>query len=281
MENKNFVQKHKILIFNILAFAWTFVLLGIVILVSGVGLDPSSLPIWQFIIVFIGGFGPTIAGVFVTRMTGNKGILWKRIKMYKQPAWLYVFALGLIFVIAIISMILDSLLGIPIDSASDMLAVLPLALIWPLFSSTGEEPGWRGVLLPELQKKYSPFISALVVGTLWGLWHFPSYFIALGTLGINFIPYFILSGPISFIGLTIAMTFVYNKSKGSLFLMILMHYTITMTGILFVRLDLTFEQTLVHSSLSFSLYIILDIIIILFNRKEWIMQKHEHPLEKT
>jgi membrane protease YdiL (CAAX protease family) len=273
LKNKIFLQNHIISIFILLAFAWTFVLLGIVILISGVGLDPASLPPWQLIIVFLGGFGPSIVGILVTRMTGNKGTLWKRIKMYKLSGWLYIFALGVIILIAIISMILDSLLGIPVNSTAEMLSILPLALIWPVFSSTGEELGWRGVLLPELQKKYSPFISALVVGILWGLWHFPSYLIALGTLGVNFIPYFILSGPISFIGLSVVMTLVYNKAKGSLFILILMHYTITMTGMLFVRLDLTFEQTLVHSSLSFILYVILGALFIIFNKKEWIFVK--------
>ena len=273
MEKQDFIQNHKISIFILLAFAWTFVLLGIVILISGVGLNPATLPPWQLIVVFLGGFGPSIAGIIVIRLTGNKGTLWKRIKMYKIPVWLYIFAIGLIILIAIISMILDSFLGIPINSVVDMLSILPLALIWPLFSSTGEELGWRGVLLPELQKKYSPLISAMVVGILWGLWHFPSYLIALGTLGVNFIPYFVLSGPISFIGLAVVMTLVYNKSKGSLFIMILMHYTITMTGMLFVRLDLTFDQTLVHTSLSFVLYVIVGALFIIFKKKDWIFVK--------
>lgn len=36
-----------------------------------------------------------------------------------------------------------------------------------------EETGWRGFLLPELQKKYTPLKAAIGVGILWSLWHIP------------------------------------------------------------------------------------------------------------
>lgn len=35
----------------------------------------------------------------------------------------------------------------------------------------GEELGWRGYVLKELQVIYSPLRSACIVGIVWGLWH--------------------------------------------------------------------------------------------------------------
>ena len=35
----------------------------------------------------------------------------------------------------------------------------------------GEEIGWRGFLLPRLLKIYTPRISFLICGIIWGLWH--------------------------------------------------------------------------------------------------------------
>lgn len=35
----------------------------------------------------------------------------------------------------------------------------------------GEEIGWRGFMLPLLRKKYSLFLSSLIIGVCWGLWH--------------------------------------------------------------------------------------------------------------
>jgi membrane protease YdiL (CAAX protease family) len=50
-----------------------------------------------------------------------------------------------------------------------------LALGWNLVfgGSLGEEPGWRGFLLPRLLADRSPFGASLVVGFWWALWHAP------------------------------------------------------------------------------------------------------------
>jgi membrane protease YdiL (CAAX protease family) len=40
-------------------------------------------------------------------------------------------------------------------------------------SALGEEIGWRGLLVPELAKKYSFTSTALISGGIWALWHYP------------------------------------------------------------------------------------------------------------
>lgn len=40
-------------------------------------------------------------------------------------------------------------------------------------SSLGEELGWRGFLAPLLRKRFSFAVTAILVGVLWGAWHFP------------------------------------------------------------------------------------------------------------
>ena len=47
--------------------------------------------------------------------------------------------------------------------------ILNIAAI--LAGCIAEEIGWRGYLLPGLQKKYSPLVSSVLVGVLWGIWH--------------------------------------------------------------------------------------------------------------
>lgn len=55
---------------------------------------------------------------------------------------------------------------------------LVLAPILNFVTCLGEEIGWRGYLLPNLCKKYTPIISTLITGVIWGIWHAPM--IAMG-----------------------------------------------------------------------------------------------------
>jgi uncharacterized protein len=46
-----------------------------------------------------------------------------------------------------------------------------LIAVAQLVGACGEELGWRSFLQPHLQQRYSPVVSALIVGVLWGTWH--------------------------------------------------------------------------------------------------------------
>jgi len=41
------------------------------------------------------------------------------------------------------------------------------------FTGVFEEVGWRGFLLPRLQRKFSPLVASLLVWLPWALWHAP------------------------------------------------------------------------------------------------------------
>jgi len=41
----------------------------------------------------------------------------------------------------------------------------------------GEEPGWRGFLLPELRKSTGPFLASMIVGFAWFVWHLPLFWV--------------------------------------------------------------------------------------------------------
>lgn len=51
----------------------------------------------------------------------------------------------------------------------------------------GEEYGWRGFLLPKLMSQFNLFHSGIILGLIWGFWHFPAYLIGTGVpLEMNF-----------------------------------------------------------------------------------------------
>ncbi|SET48268.1 hypothetical protein SAMN05216389_11276 [Oceanobacillus limi] len=75
----------------------------------------------------------------------------------------------------------------------------------------GEELGWRGYALNELQKRYSPLKAALLVGVLWGFWHTPLWF-ASGYTGVELIKYIALF-MIGIVSFSIFVTLFYNLNK--------------------------------------------------------------------
>jgi membrane protease YdiL (CAAX protease family) len=83
-----------------------------------------------------------------------------------------------------------------------------------------EEPGWRGLMQPELQKRLSPLVAALIVSAFWSLWHLPLYlngFYPGDLIGG------MLGGAVFRVLLSIFMAWFYNRSGGDLFLMVILH----------------------------------------------------------
>lgn len=128
----------------------------------------------------------------------------------------------------------------------------------------GEELGWRGYALNELQKQYSPLKSGLIVGVLWGFWHTPLWF-ASGYTGMNLIKYIVLF-MIGIVSFSIIVTLFYNLNK-NLVIPIITHQLFNFSLVLF-KGDLL--DILVYVMLS---YFVVAIILIGMNPKEILYKK--------
>lgn len=95
-----------------------------------------------------------------------------------------------------------------------------LNIIFIFIGCAAEEIGWRGFLLPKLQKKHSPFISSIIVGLLWGVWHLNFMDGVLGFILYN----------ITIIEMSILMTWIFNKTNGNLLIMIVWHFIFNLTS---------------------------------------------------
>jgi uncharacterized protein len=113
----------------------------------------------------------------------------------------------------------------PMDPISLLLAYVPF-FVYPaliLGGPLGEEPGWRGFALPRLQRRYGPLVGSLILGILWTFWHVAPVWLAswyaAGLLNIyNFVLYLLF-----LTSWTIVMTWVYNNTRGSVLMAILVH----------------------------------------------------------
>jgi membrane protease YdiL (CAAX protease family) len=83
----------------------------------------------------------------------------------------------------------------------------------------GEELGWRGFLLPRLQRRFDALSSSLIVGVIWALWHLPLWL--LPGYGWDAIPYWTFA--IGAISTSVIMTWVLNNAEGSLVLASIIH----------------------------------------------------------
>ncbi|RAM48744.1 MAG: CPBP family intramembrane metalloprotease [Hapalosiphonaceae cyanobacterium JJU2] len=64
-----------------------------------------------------------------------------------------------------------------------------------------EENGWRGFALPLLLQRFSPLKATLILGLLWGLWHFPVKFDLFNVFGLT-------GGLVYLCAFTLRLTFV-------------------------------------------------------------------------
>ncbi|HEX8115426.1 MAG TPA: type II CAAX endopeptidase family protein [Kofleriaceae bacterium] len=107
--------------------------------------------------------------------------------------------------------------GFPVTSP------LGLWLLLVLVNGFGEETGWRGYLLPHLQKRWSPLTSSLIVGAIWCVWHVPAFFVSetYRQMSVAMIPVFVvglLSG-------SVFLTWLYNRGRSSILLVAVWHGT--------------------------------------------------------
>jgi CAAX protease family protein len=127
----------------------------------------------------------------------------------------------------------------------------------PLDGPLGEEPGWRGYALPQLQAERSPLVSGLVLAVFVALWHLP----------------LVASGMLPPVGLpiTFAITFVYvwlfNRTGGSVLMTMVFHIaqgTVSYGALGFTGVDATRMDWLVGV-----LWFALALGVIVFDRQAW------------
>ncbi|MDA1635565.1 type II CAAX prenyl endopeptidase Rce1 family protein [Bacillus cereus] len=140
----------------------------------------------------------------------------------------------------------------------------------------GEELGWRGFALMELQKKYSPLKSSIIIGFWWGMWHFPIWF-TTGFTGFNLIKY-ILFFMIAIISTTIIMTTFYNLNR-NLIIPIIIHFFFNFfIGILNGQLI----ELIMYNAIFYFIVAVLIIVVnpnkVLYGNKTYKYTNEDHDL---
>jgi len=196
-------------------------------------------------LIILGAFGPAIAAVFMTAVTEGRtgvGLLFRRIARVRVGFQWYLVALFFPLLPTFFLLLLAVLLApdqyahvFSMQGGAALLGYVVAVLIGMVLGSPlGEEPGWRGFALSRLQQHMGPFKGSLLLGTLWGLWHAPlAFFTVWGKVYqlAGVVPSFLLF-ILTAICYAIVMTWMFNNTRGSIFLAIMFHSAIDSIGVI-------------------------------------------------
>lgn len=169
------IKSRSVLIYFFLAFllSWGAIL-------AAVGLDGFPVTEDQLAVLIVAMLlGPSLAAVLAALITsGKKGFkdLFTRLTRWKVEFKWYVVALLtaplstilILFVLSLFSPEFPSALA----AADDKLGLVMMWIFSALAVGFFEELGWTGFAVPRMLKKSGVFSTGLIVGLLWGAWHF-------------------------------------------------------------------------------------------------------------
>jgi membrane protease YdiL (CAAX protease family) len=242
---QNFIKKVPVLAYYVVVFAISW---GGILMVLG----PGGLPMTA------GGFeavplsalltylaGPSVAGILLTVLvSGRAGLaaFFSRLLQWRVGARWYVVALLTAPLLAtavplVLSLFSRSFLPL-IFTADELAAPLLSSLAAGLLVGLLEELGWTGFAVPMLRRRYGVLSTGLIVGLVWGAWHFPMFWEADSFSGV--LPFAILLARLfSWLpAYRVFMVWVYDRSA-SLLVAVLMHASLTASMIITAPLALT------------------------------------------
>jgi membrane protease YdiL (CAAX protease family) len=215
--------KRMLIMFFMLAYAIIWVVLLPTLLL------PQRAEQLDFLLL-IAAYAPFLAGIITTFIYRGRVGLWNWLKSvfkWHIPVWWYLVGGVLInFLFVALHIGLYLLLGGRILLANGdiswygYLVIFPVSVFlgFPFGSGLGEEAGWRDFALPKLLERFSPVTASVILGVIWGLWYIPALLMSSWEGASQGILLFIYVIPLSMI-----MTWVYCRSRGSAIPVMLMH----------------------------------------------------------
>ena len=214
-------------------FVLAYALSWLILVPAGLGLLPDGVGM----LAWLAPFGPAVAAVVVTALTGGRpavGHLLRRMVQWRVGIHWYLLIL----------------FGVPLVELSGAFAVLgsvpldDLAKNWPLMFTSylpqvlvavvviglAEETGWRGFALPRLQERRGPLVGTAVLAVVWALWHLPNLLFG-GWTGASYALWLVGTLAVAFV-----YTWVFNNTGGSILLAALLHAAINMSSGLVLNL---------------------------------------------
>jgi len=269
-----FIKKHPVLCYYLLTFVISWG--SVFFVVGGPGGFPANeqeqkklLPL----VVLALASGPIISGILMTALvSGGAGLrefLSRFLRWRVSASWYAVALLPAPFVVlaTLLVLSLSSTNFLPsIFVADDIMSILLPGLAAGVVASLLEEPGWTGFAIPRLKSRYGIVATGLIVGFLWGLWHFIVALWGGGTPTGTLAMALFLSQLVFYFGVLpayrVLMVWVYDRTE-SLFVAILMHGSLTAVTTFIFAPPVTDEQRVIyHLVLTVAMWIVVAVVAV-------------------
>ena len=212
--------------FFVVTFLWSWVCWVIPLLLKYIGIITDEKIFTSAIglpIFIIGAFGPAMGAIVSVRTLNGKESIKTFFKSFLSlkfglKAWLAIFLI--IGGAGFIAWIAPEFFGIErLPPHLPIYLFIPGLLVWVFFGGGQEEIGWRGYIMPHLEKKYGLFWGSLILGIIWAIWHIPLWFIpGSGQIDTPFFGFVLLT-----IGYSFIFSWLIESSGNRLFSGIVVH----------------------------------------------------------
>jgi membrane protease YdiL (CAAX protease family) len=232
---RTLIKKHSVLTYFALTFtiSWGCMLL----IISGHGVIQGNSERTDPFLYLAMLSGPTIAGILLTGLVyGRAGLreFRSRLLRWRVGSRWYAIALltaPLVAMTTLVVLLPTSPIFLPgIFSSNDKTSLVLAGITAGLVAGFFEELGWTGFAVPRLRLRYSVFITGLIVGLLWGVWHLLLFFWTAGGFSETFSLDIFVPSVLFCIGVApafrVLMVWVYDHT-GSLLVTMLMHVSST------------------------------------------------------
>jgi membrane protease YdiL (CAAX protease family) len=244
---KAFIKSHPLLNYFALTFAISW---GNILIVAGGpgGISANSQPSEMLMpLMLLALFaGPAVAGILLTGLVygreGFRDLLTRMTRWRVGARWYAVALLTVPFLVTtvLLALSLTSPEFLPgILTTSDKGAFLLFGIVAGLIVAIFEEIGWTGFAIPRLLARHGVLATGIIVGVLWGAWHFPVFFwggaTSSGTLPLELYLFVLLFSILP--AYRVLMVWVYDRTE-SLLVAILMHTSLLASQFIIIPLSL-------------------------------------------
>ena len=231
---RDFIKRQPLPTYFVLTFVISW---GAILIIVG----PRGFPISTAQVAVLGLamlLGPSLAGILSTGLAfGRKGFreLLSRLFKWRVGARWYLVALliaplstaAVLFALSLVSP--EFFPGI--FTSDDKMSLLTMGITAGLMVGIFEELGWTGFAIPRMRLRYGVLATGIIVGLLWGVWHFVLFW-ERGSFSGAFPLALLLARLFAWLpAYRVLMVWVYDRT-GSLLVAMLMHVSLVASTVI-------------------------------------------------